>query len=153
MLATINLWVLILPLHVKLHDWFTVSCCSQPGEHSNDDLLVHLVISHSLNSLCCSNWRSDLVPFVLFNYPDIDWENWNTKGDNTNSHEYKFVETRQDNFLYQHTRKQQDGEFMLIVFVGMNLCSMSLKRVKKVDQLVSMLLVSLSTIYLAIWYF
>jgi hypothetical protein len=40
-----------------------------------------------------------------FNYPDIDWENWNTKGDNTNSHEYKFVETIQDNFLYQHTRK------------------------------------------------
>jgi hypothetical protein len=38
-----------------------------------------------------------------FNYPDIDWENWNTKGDNTNSHEYKFVETIQDNFLYQHT--------------------------------------------------
>ena len=45
-----------------------------------------------------------------FNYPDTDWENWNTKGDNTNSHEYKFVETIQDNFLYQHTRKQQDGE-------------------------------------------
>ena len=37
-----------------------------------------------------------------FNYPYIVWENWNTKGDNTNSHEYKFVETIQDN---QHTRK------------------------------------------------
>jgi hypothetical protein len=31
-----------------------------------------------------------------------------------------------------------------------DLCSRSLKRVKKVDQLVSMLLVSLSTLYLAI---
>jgi hypothetical protein len=35
----------------------------------------------------------------------------------------------------------------------MNMCSRSLKRVKKVDQLVSMLLVSLSTVYLDIWYF
>ena len=40
-----------------------------------------------------------------FNYLDIDWENWNTKGDNTNIHEYKFVESIQDNFLHQHTRK------------------------------------------------
>jgi hypothetical protein len=39
-----------------------------------------------------------------FNYQDIDWENWNTKGDNTNSHEYKFVESIQDNFLHQHIR-------------------------------------------------
>ena len=116
-----------------------------------------------------------------FNYLDIDWENWNTKGDNTNSHEYKFVESIQDNFLHQHTRKPTRWRgtdnphivdlivtneetmisnlehvsplrksdhclvflsiekvflllpFMLIVFVGMNLCSRFLKRVEKVD--------------------
>jgi hypothetical protein len=61
-----------------------------------------------------------------FNYPDIDWENWNTKENNTNSHECKFIETIQDNF------------------------SRSLESVEKIDQLVSMLLVSLSTVYLAI---
>jgi hypothetical protein len=48
-----------------------------------------------------------------FIYPYIDWEIWNTKGDNTNSHEYKFAETIEDNFIYQHTRKQKDGEALI----------------------------------------
>ena len=40
-----------------------------------------------------------------FNYPDIDWDTWNSKGDTTDSIEYKFVEYLQDNFLYQHITK------------------------------------------------
>ena len=64
----------------------------------------------SLISEATNKGYSHILIMGDFNYPDIDWENWNTKGDNTNSHEYKFVETIQDNFLYQHTRKQQDGE-------------------------------------------
>jgi hypothetical protein len=75
-----------------------------------------------------------------FNYLDIDWENWNTKGDNTNSHEYKFAETIEDNFIYQLTRKQKDCEALIS------------QRVNNVDQLVSMLLISLSTVYLAIFF-
>jgi hypothetical protein len=51
-------------------------------------------------------WLSTYVSVAI----EVDWENWITKGYNTNSHEYKFVETIQDIFLYQHTRKQQDGE-------------------------------------------
>jgi endonuclease/exonuclease/phosphatase family metal-dependent hydrolase len=59
----------------------------------------------SLISETINKGYSHILIMGDFNYPDIDWENWNTKGDNTNSHEYKFVETIQDNFLYQHTRK------------------------------------------------
>ena len=40
-----------------------------------------------------------------FNYPDIDWDTWNSKGDSTDSVEYKFVECLQDNFLHQHITK------------------------------------------------
>ncbi|VDI15853.1 Hypothetical predicted protein [Mytilus galloprovincialis] len=40
-----------------------------------------------------------------FNYPEINWETWNTKGDRPNSTENKFLEALQDNFLYQHTTK------------------------------------------------
>ncbi|XP_069114365.1 uncharacterized protein [Argopecten irradians] len=40
-----------------------------------------------------------------FNYPAIDWINWNTKGDNTNSREYKFIECLQENNLWQHINK------------------------------------------------
>ena len=40
-----------------------------------------------------------------FNYPDIDWENYNSRGDKTDSPEYKFVDTVQDCFLFQHINK------------------------------------------------
>jgi hypothetical protein len=60
----------------------------------------------SLISEATNKGYSHILIMGYFNYLDIDWENWNTKGDNTNSHEYKFVETIQDNFLYQHTRTQ-----------------------------------------------
>lgn len=36
-----------------------------------------------------------------FNYPDIDWENYNSRGDKTDP-EYKFVDTVQDCYLFQH---------------------------------------------------
>jgi hypothetical protein len=59
----------------------------------------------SLISEANSKGYSHILIMGDFNYPYIVWENWNTKGDNTNSHEYKFVETIQDNFLHQHKRK------------------------------------------------
>jgi hypothetical protein len=50
----------------------------------------------SLISEATSKGYSHILIMGDFNYPDIDWENWNTKGNNTNSHEYKFVETIQE---------------------------------------------------------
>ena len=40
-----------------------------------------------------------------FNYPNIDWENYNSNGDSTESIEYKFIENLQDSFLFQHIKK------------------------------------------------
>jgi hypothetical protein len=62
--------------------------------HMETNFQENLLISEATNK-----GYSHILIIGDFNYPDIDWENWNTKGDNTNSHEYKFVETIQDNFL------------------------------------------------------
>ena len=37
-----------------------------------------------------------------FNYPNIDWQNWYTLSENTNSPDAKFKEGIRDNFLFQH---------------------------------------------------
>jgi hypothetical protein len=41
----------------------------------------------SLISEATNKGYSHILIIGDFNYPDIDWENWNTKGDNTNNHE------------------------------------------------------------------
>ncbi len=46
--------------------------------------------------------HSHLLIFGDFNYPNINWNNWNTKGDNMESEEYLLLENLRDNFLYQH---------------------------------------------------
>lgn len=40
-----------------------------------------------------------------FNYPEINWESWNTKSDITENIENKFIDTVEDNFLFQHVSK------------------------------------------------
>ena len=40
-----------------------------------------------------------------FNYPNIDWNNWTTKSENTESQEFKFIECIQDNFLCQYIQE------------------------------------------------
>ncbi|CAC5374164.1 unnamed protein product [Mytilus coruscus] len=40
-----------------------------------------------------------------FNYPEINWEIWNTKGERSNNYENIFLESLQDNFICQHTTK------------------------------------------------
>ena len=97
---------------------FQENLCVKIKLNQTDRLLVGLVYRSpsnrtseyndklcSLISEATSKGYSHILIMGDFNYPDIDWENWNTKGNNTNSHEYKFVETIQDNFLHQHTRK------------------------------------------------
>ena len=46
--------------------------------------------------------HSHLLLMGDFNYPDIDWRNWSTKGDSTESEEYLFLENLRDNYLHQH---------------------------------------------------
>ena len=40
-----------------------------------------------------------------FNYPEINWESWTTKSDNTERIDNKFIDTVQDNFIFQHVSK------------------------------------------------
>ena len=40
-----------------------------------------------------------------FNYPGIEWDTWNVKGDSTTSQEYRFMESVQDSYLFQHISK------------------------------------------------
>ena len=40
-----------------------------------------------------------------FNLPNVDWESWNNKSDNTETQDYKFIQCIQDNILYQHVNK------------------------------------------------
>lgn len=48
---------------------------------------------------------SHLMVMGDFNYPDINWETYNSKGDSTETKEYKFVECIQENYLFQHVKK------------------------------------------------
>ncbi|CAG2196936.1 unnamed protein product [Mytilus edulis] len=86
--------------------------------NQNDKLLVGLIYRTPSNS--SKEYNDKLVNLMSeatdmgyshilimgdFNYPEINWETWNTKGDRPNSTENKFLEALQDNFLYQHTTK------------------------------------------------
>ena len=69
---------------------------SDSGSDSNNRKLRTL-ISEATNL-----GQSHVLLFGDFNYPDIDWINWSTKGDNTESGEYLLLENLRDSFLYQH---------------------------------------------------
>ncbi|XP_033756287.1 uncharacterized protein LOC117339033 [Pecten maximus] len=40
-----------------------------------------------------------------FNYPGINWETWNTRGESTETQEYKFMQKLQDNFFFHHVQE------------------------------------------------
>ncbi|XP_071123444.1 uncharacterized protein [Mytilus edulis] len=86
--------------------------------NQNDKLLVGLIYRTPSNS--SKEYNDKLVDLMSeatdmgyshilimgdFDYPEINWITWNTKGDRPNSTENKFLEALQDNFLYQHTTK------------------------------------------------
>ncbi|CAG2214545.1 unnamed protein product [Mytilus edulis] len=86
--------------------------------NQNDKLLVGLIYRTPSNSSKEHNDKlvnlmseatdmgySHILIMGDFDYPEINWETWNTKGDRPNSIENKFLEALQDNFLYQHTTK------------------------------------------------
>ncbi|CAG2195408.1 unnamed protein product [Mytilus edulis] len=86
--------------------------------NQNDKLLIGLIYrSPSNNTKEYNDKLTELISEATqkgfshilimgdFNYPAIDWEIWNTKGDNENSIENRFLESIQENFLFQHTTK------------------------------------------------
>ena len=88
--------------------------------NNQDKLLVGLLYRSPSDSLMVSENNSNLLNLINeasnknfshilimgdINYPDIDWESWDTKNDKVESAEYKFIQCIQDNFLYQHVNK------------------------------------------------
>ncbi|CAG2203305.1 unnamed protein product [Mytilus edulis] len=86
--------------------------------NQNDKLLIGLIYrSPSNNTKEYNDKLTELISEATqkgfshilimgdFNYPAIDWEIWNTKGENVNSIENRFLESIQENFLFQHTTK------------------------------------------------
>ena len=58
-----------------------------------------------LNGLISEVMRYTHLHLLLlgdFTYPNIDWQNWYTLSENTNSPDTKFKEGIRDNFLFQH---------------------------------------------------
>ncbi len=84
---------------------------------NEDSLLVGLVYRsdagteennsnlRSLISEAAAKGFSHLLIMGDFNYPAINWSAWSTRGDNTESDEYLFIENLQDNYLFQHVNK------------------------------------------------
>ncbi|CAG2213615.1 unnamed protein product [Mytilus edulis] len=86
--------------------------------NQNDKLLIGLIYrSPSNNTKEYNDKLTELISEATqkgfshilimgdFNYPAIDWEIWNTKGENENSIENRFLDSIQENFLFQHTIK------------------------------------------------
>ncbi|CAG2193300.1 Peflin,Programmed cell death protein 6,Sorcin [Mytilus edulis] len=94
------------------------SCCKEIKLNQNDKLLIGLIYrSPSNNTKEYNDKLTELISEATqkgfshilimgdFNYPAIDWEIWNTKGENENSIENRFLDSIQENFLFQHTIK------------------------------------------------
>jgi hypothetical protein len=69
---------------------------SDSGTEENNTRLCQLISeAKSKNHTHC------MLMGDFYNYPHIDWESWNTRGDSVNTDDYKLVNCLQDNFLYQ----------------------------------------------------
>ena len=68
---------------------------SGSGSSENNQKLIEII------NEACTKGYSHILLMGDFNYPNIDWEHWDFKGESTTSQEYKFIECLQDNFLYQ----------------------------------------------------
>ena len=53
--------------------------------------------------------HSHLLLLGDFNYPNIDWQNWYTLPENTNSPDTKFKQGIRDNLLFQHVTLPTKG--------------------------------------------
>ncbi len=69
---------------------------SDSGSAENNGNLRKLITEAS------SLGNSHLLLMGDFNYPDINWNSWSTKGDSPESDEYLLLENLRDNYLFQH---------------------------------------------------
>ncbi|CAC5388951.1 unnamed protein product [Mytilus coruscus] len=81
-----------------------VSKLESPGSPSirTQDFIRQL---NALNTEVCSKCYSHILIMGDFNFPEINWDIWNSPGDIMESNEYKFLENLQEFFLFQHIAK------------------------------------------------
>ncbi|CAG2209803.1 unnamed protein product [Mytilus edulis] len=60
---------------------------------------------NTLTTEACSKGYSHILIMGDYNYPEINWDSWNSPGESTESNEYKFLENLQENFLFQHVTR------------------------------------------------
>ncbi|CAG2205678.1 unnamed protein product [Mytilus edulis] len=58
-----------------------------------------------LTTEACNKGYSHILIMGDYNYPEINWDSWNSPGDSTESNEYRFLENLQENFLFQHVTR------------------------------------------------
>ncbi|CAC5382827.1 unnamed protein product [Mytilus coruscus] len=60
---------------------------------------------NTLTTEACSKGYSHILIMGDYNFPEINWDSWNSPGESTESNEYKFLENLQENFLFQHVTR------------------------------------------------
>ncbi|CAC5385682.1 unnamed protein product [Mytilus coruscus] len=58
-----------------------------------------------LTTEACSKGYSHILIMGDYNFPEINWDSWNSPGDSRESNKYKFLENLQENFLFQHVTR------------------------------------------------
>ena len=66
-----------------------------PNSNYDNNKMLQKLLSEAFN-----NNYSHILIMGGFNMPNIDWENWHSEGDSTDTMEYKFIECLQDNYLF-----------------------------------------------------
>jgi len=95
--------------------WVRIKTCSEdeilvgciyrsPNSDKENNRRLHLLIKEATQVK-----NTHVLITGDFNYPGIDWETWTTKGDSTESEEYRLIESFRDNYLYQHVRNYTRG--------------------------------------------
>ncbi|CAG2200123.1 unnamed protein product [Mytilus edulis] len=58
-----------------------------------------------LTTEACNKGYSHILIMGDYNYPEMNWDSWNSPGESTESNEYRFLENLQENFLFQHVTR------------------------------------------------
>ena len=97
-----SIWV---EITLNKKDTFLIGCVyKSPGSSGTNNEQLNELISEVM---CYKH--SHLHLLGDFNYPNIDWQNWYTLSENTNSPDTKLKEGIRDNFLFQHVTLHTRG--------------------------------------------
>ena len=97
-----SIWV---EINLNKKDTFLIGCVyKSPGSSGTNNEQLNELISEVMRYK-----HSYLLLLGDFNYPNIDWQNWYTLSENTNSPDTKFQEGIRYHFLFQHIKLPHMG--------------------------------------------